>query len=163
MDAIFARMIAYYQIELSNSVISLYHDALEQYQIDDIKRACGEHIRESKWFPKISELCDRLKQHVPKIESNADQQAAIVLNEIRHCGYHHTPTWEDPITAHLFSRRFNFQSLCDTLKESENKWFVKEFKEAYLAAHDVCGGNIQLLEFNNHKQLERSKVPGLLS
>ena len=137
------RMVSYYQQEITPDVIELYHQALASYPTESVKQACGEHIKTSKWFPKICELVDLLKAHIPKLESIADQQAAVVLSTISRHGYTYSPTWVDPITADLMSRRFNYRSLCNTLTEAETKWFIKEFKEAYAAAHDMCGGDVK--------------------
>lgn len=146
LNAVLMRMVSYYQQEVHPDVIELYHQALAAYPTEAIKRACGEHIKTCKWFPKICELVDILKTHTPALESIADQQAGIVLNHIRRYGYTSLPVWEDPITDRLFSQRFSYSELCNSLTEKETKWFVKEFKEAYQAAHDVCGGDTLRLE-----------------
>ena len=146
MDKLMAWTAAYYERELTESHVEVYCMALDDYGMDEIRSAFKSHVLESKWFPKISELNDRLKAHTPQLESIADQQAGIVLNHIRRYGYTSLPVWEDPITARLFSQRFSYSELCNSLKESETKWFVKEFKEAYQSAHDFCGGDTRLLE-----------------
>ncbi len=134
-------MARYYQVEiLGEDVLAMYHEALKDYSIAQIREAATAHIKNSKWFPKINELIDLLKPRTPQLESIAEQQAAIVLGAIARYGYRYMPKWKDPITAHLFSSRFKWQSLCDSLTDSERKWFVKEFKEAYQAAHDMSEG-----------------------
>lgn len=137
---------AYYQVEaFPATVLEMYHDFLYEFDLHKVKQAFMKHIETSNWFPKIAELKKLLEQHTPKIESIADQQAALVVATIRNYGYRHSPVWEDPITAHLFTHRFNFKALCATLTESETKWFIKEFKEAYQAANDMCDGDVKQL------------------
>lgn len=140
------RMISYYQIELTADVIELYHNALKSYDVDSIAVATGQHIKTCKWFPKICELNELLKEHVPQLESKATDQAALVILMVSQNGYLNEPVWEDAITRHLFQRRFKWRSLCDTLTDDENKWFVKDFIQAYTAANDMCDGNPELLE-----------------
>jgi len=142
IDTILLRLARYYQVEIPGAdVLEMYHQALEGYTPDQIADASTKHVKASKWFPKISELIELLKPLVPKIESVADQQAALVIKTIRSCGYRGRPRWEDPITSYLFRGRFNFQALCSTLTEDENKWFIREFKDAYLSMADIAAAN----------------------
>jgi hypothetical protein len=131
---------------MTPDVVELYSEALSEYPIELITDAATKHVKESKWFPKISELVEHLKPHIPQIESVAEQQAAVVINAIRNYGYMRAPEWSDPITRDLFKHRFNWQSLCSTLTEEENKWFIKEFVQAYQATNDMCGGDVRQLE-----------------
>jgi hypothetical protein len=144
LDVILAATLNYYQAKLEPEVIEMYHDALDGLPIDKIKRAFTAHIKTSKWFPKISEILERVDPR-PAIESSAEQQAAVVVAAMRTNGYLHEPKWTDPVTAHLFAGRYNWRSLCETLTEEETKWFVKEFKVAYAGALDVCAGDPQRL------------------
>lgn len=145
IDLILMRLVSYYQAEITPDVIDLYSESLSDYPIERIKKAATQHVKTSKWFPKISELVELAKDHMPQIESLAETQAALVINRIRSEGYRALITWEDPVTSYLFQRRFNWKSLCNTLTEDENKWFIKEFKEAYRGAIDMCGGDVKQL------------------
>ena len=143
---ILMRLITYYQVELTANTIELYHQCLEDYHLDLISQAATTHVKTSKWFPKISELIRLMKPHTPRIESKSTEQAAIVLQAIRSYGYNHEPIWNDPITNYLLKSRFNWKSLCNTLTEEEEKWFVKNFNEAYLATADISQVDIKQLD-----------------
>jgi len=140
------RLIAYYQVELTADTINLYHQCLADYDVELIASAASIHVKSSKWFPKISELVSLMKPHIPRIESKATEQAAIVLQAIRSYGYNHEPIWSDPITNYLLKSRFNWKSICNTLTEEEEKWFVKNFNEAYLSAADISQGDMKQLD-----------------
>lgn len=146
MDSILLRLARYYQIEIpGNDVLELYHQALDGLSIEQISGAASRHVRQSRFFPKVCELIELAKPSEPKIESTAEQQAAAVIQTIRNYGQNYKPTWADPITAHLMMGRFNYAALCQTLTESETKWFVKEFMQAYCAIEDVSSKSKSLM------------------
>ena len=148
IDTILLRMFNYYQVEVFKpDVLEIYHELFERWSIEDIKKACSMHMDESKWFPKFAELKKYLPQpHVPQIESTANVQASHVLQMIRQNGYRYEPVWQDPITKLLMRTRWKWASLCETSTEDNEKWFVKEFVEAYLSSSDYHHDDFDLLE-----------------
>ena len=148
VDKILMTMFAYYQIEAYPPTgLEIYHSLLSRWELNEIKEACSKHIEGCNWFPKIAELNEILPaQHVPQIESVANVQAAHILDMIRRNGSRYEPKWEDPITDGLMHTRWKWSSLCGTSTEDNEKWFVKEFVDAYLAQSDYRHDDVGLIE-----------------
>jgi hypothetical protein len=146
-----------YQMEPpGEDVLELYHAALSQFSLIEIRTAAGQHLKTSKWFPKISELIELIPSaHIPKLESIATVQAGVVLKMIREFGSRFEPLFNDPVTAHLMRTRFNYRGLCMNMIESEEKWFVKNFIESYLAMNDWIGGDTERLGLEAPAQLKQ--------
>jgi hypothetical protein len=132
---------------LSKPAIWLYVNALSDLHFRGVSDALSKLAKESRFFPMPAEVRGLCEPTSPAIESVAEQQAAIVLNAIRQHGAKYEPAWEDPTTRSLFRGRFRWTSLCSTLTEEETMWFVREFKQAYLAAADA-GAALGPLEFS---------------
>ena len=118
---------------LNKELLNIYYDILKEYPLKSVKTACRKAIEICKFFPKISEIINFIKEEQPQIKDLAEIQATEVLKQMQECGYCNTPKFTDPVTIELMKHRFNFVSLCKTMKESEIKWFVKEFIQAYQA------------------------------
>jgi len=152
-------MTAYYQIEAyESSVLDLYHKALEGYSLEDIRVACTTHIKQSKWFPKVSEIIDLIpKSNTPKIESIALIQAHNVVAKLRTNGQTNPPDWDDPITESLMTSRWNWYGFCE-IQTKDVKWFVKEFVEAYLARQDMVASGMLMLDYPNRTSSGSVKI-----
>ena len=50
------KLVKYYNKSLDADVLGIYKDALSDIDDDVIDQAATEHIRTSRWFPKVSEL-----------------------------------------------------------------------------------------------------------
>ena len=116
-------------------VSKLYIEVLKEFSAEQITMAISRSIRELKWFPKPAELIEFIQGPTPQIKDVAEIQAAEVIRQISPVGYYGCPVFSDPVTDRLFQGRFRWQSVC-SLAESDLKWFVREFKEAY-RAHKV--------------------------
>lgn len=129
IDAILLMLARYYQTEIpGEAVLAIYHRALEGFSVEQISAAATQHVRESKWFPKASELIERM---APNLEDAAARQAAAVIDAARRIGSRYQPRFDDPITKHLLTGRFSYRSVCD-MAEDEVKWFMRDFSAAYL-------------------------------
>lgn len=121
----------YYQTEIpGEDVLAIYHRALEGFSVEQISAAATQHVRESKWFPKASELIERM---APNIDDTAARQAAAVIDAARKHGARFKPKFDDPITEHLLTGRFSYRAVCDMVEE-EAKWFIRDFSAAYIDA-----------------------------
>jgi hypothetical protein len=49
--------------------------------------------------------------------------------------------------------RWKWTSLCETSTEDNEKWFVKEFVEAYLSSSDYHHDDYELLEDGKHGEV----------
>lgn len=120
-------------VEITKNQINIYFTAFKQLSMIEVEKAFSRVMY--TWiynkFPPVGVFMKAIEESQPLLEDLADIQASEVLNQIRQCGYYKIPEFKDPVTAHLMSHRFNFQSLCKTLNESEEKWFVKDFVKAY--------------------------------
>ena len=114
----------------------LYIEALREFSAEQITMAISRVIRELKWFPKPFELIEFITGPAPTIEDVAEVQAADVIRQIGPVGFYGYPVFKDPVTDRLFMDRFRWRWVC-SLPESEIKWFVREFKEAYRAYNVV--------------------------
>ena len=81
--------------------------------------------------PPVAIFIEAIQGKAPEIEDKATNEAMKVLNAIRIYGYYNKPKFDDIITRSLVDRRFNWQTLCSTMKEDQEKWFIKDFVEAY--------------------------------
>lgn len=104
----------------------------DNISIDQIRHAARQIIRTRKYntMPTYADFIDVIEGGA---EDQVEVQAGIVLNKIREIGSYGTPFFDDPITEKLFKRRFNWETVCGTVTKDTEKWFVKEFKDAYLA------------------------------
>jgi len=135
-----------YSAEISKPGLKFRFDVLKKYPIEEIEKAAHKIVETWQYtkMPPIAEFVNKIEGDKPQIEDIAEYQAHEVITQIKQAGYNKKPVFTDPITTKLIKRRFNFRSLCQTLLESENKWFVKEFKEAYCAYSRI----------NNQQQIE---------
>lgn len=143
LDRMLVNLAVYYEKPMTEAQVKVYSDLLIDENILEIGTAIKKHIRASRFFPKVSEILDLMPSHnQPKISADtvAQGQAHQILRLIRQNGSNKEPKYEDTITHKLMTTRWNWRSLCETLKESESQWFVKEFVSAY-CAHSELGAN----------------------
>ncbi|KKK53259.1 hypothetical protein LCGC14_3096560 [marine sediment metagenome] len=124
--------------ELSKPGLQFRFDALKEFSIEQVEVAAFKIIKARKYnkMPPVGEIVEAIQGPAPQIEDVAEIQAAEVIRQISPVGYYGCPVFSDPITDRLFQGRFRWQSVC-SLAESELRWFVREFKEAYRAYNVV--------------------------
>ena len=120
-------------VEITRDQINVYFIAFKSFTMSEAEKAFSRVMY--GWiynrFPTVGVFMKAIREDQPLLEDLAEIQASEVLSQIRQCGYYQTPDFKDPVTAHLMSHRFNFQGLCKTLNEDQEKWFVKDFVRAY--------------------------------
>ena len=119
--------------ERTKEQINFYFTTFKAFPISEVEKAFSRVMYSWVYnkFPPVGVFMKAMEENQPLLEDIAEIQATEVLSQIRQYGYYKTPDFKDSITAHLMSHRFNFQSLCKTINEDEEKWFVKDFVKAY--------------------------------
>ena len=119
--------------KITKDKINLYFTAFKPFSIEEVRVAFSKVMY--SWiynkFPPVGVFMKAIEKDQPLLEDLAEIQASEVLSQVRQHGYYQTPIFNDPVTAHLMSHRFNFKSLCKTMNEVAEKWFIKEFIQAY--------------------------------
>lgn len=119
--------------KLDKERLRFYWNKFKQFEIDIFEVAAKRILGtwEYPQIPPVAIFMKELKGPEPQIEDIATNEAMKVLEAIRIYGYTGKPKFDDIITRTLIDRRFKWQTLCSTMKEDQEKWFVKEFVEAY--------------------------------
>lgn len=97
-------------------------------------------------MPTYAEILEAIRGQPPKIEHKATAEANRI---IAHLHTHGATTWpdlsSDPITRRLMTTRWPYKTWAAQVLESELKWWVKEFVEAYQAI-EATGGVAPAIE-----------------
>ena len=73
------------------------------------------------------------------LEDRALVEANNILTHLRYNGATRTPDMQDPITKDLMTNRWPYRAWASRVIESELKWWVKEFCDAYRSFTRVTG------------------------
>ena len=122
----------------SESFVEVRYNLLKNYEIEKIIGAC-EWIflnREATFpaMPTTKEIIDAIEKVFEKKRPDrviAEEQADLVLLQLRAYGRFYDPVFEDKITQELMTRRWRWADWAESLKEDEKKWWRKDFVEAY--------------------------------
>jgi len=107
-------------------------EMLKEFSIDQVEHAAKKIMLTRKYtkMPPIAEFIEAIQgNHEHQIEDRAEVEATYVIS----CIGQDYPVFNDPVTAHLMSRRWKWSTWAPAVLESELKWWAKEFKEAYRA------------------------------
>ena len=105
-------------------------EALKQYGIDQVRAAAVCLVKNRKFLkmPTIAEFIEAI-EGTP--EDRAEIEAMKVIDNIRLFGRYNPPRFEDPATSKVVGR-MGWNNLC-SMPEDQQKWFVRDFMEAYKA------------------------------
>jgi len=108
-------------------------DMLKNYSIDQVESAAKQIILIRKYtkMPPVAEFIEAIEGQKSKIEDKALVIANNIISHLRTHGSHIFPKIEDPIALKLMKNRWPYYEWASTVLESELKWWVKEFCEAY--------------------------------
>ena len=115
--------------------------ALQEYSIDHITQA-GTWLlmnRENVYppVPTTKEFIDAINTQSGQVEISSDNraeiQAGVVLKKLKYEGRNAPVDFEDPITFHLMTGQWRYNSWAATVKEKDLTWWKKEFVKAYCA------------------------------
>lgn len=145
IDKIIFLMGNYYGQSLSEDVVDLFHQLWAEHETEDISTACSLWMKtpgeKNRWFPRANEIIEIIERNKgPKItiQTRAQQQWRVILQQIPKHGMYHPPTWSDPITAQLVQNQFSWSYLC-SMEESELQWEQKRWCEAFELAAELYG------------------------
>jgi hypothetical protein len=126
--------------EFDPASIDVWHEALAEFDIEEISTAFSTHVKESKFLPTISEIIHIIKSTKgpqTSIDARAQQQWRVVMDAVRRYGYRRgAPLFADPITANLIRTQFRWTYLCEIQEQDEN-WEQKRWCEAFELAEEV--------------------------
>ena len=113
-----------------------YFTALENFSIEQTEKAISKAIGSCKFFPKPVELIEIITGGQKQLQNNAEIEVDKILCHLRQYGAGKHPELSDPISRHLMTKRWPYQSWAIMVLESELVWFKKEFITAYNAYSD---------------------------
>ena len=132
-------------VEFTKDSLRLYFAALETFSINQVRDAAKNILTtwEFNRIPPIAILIKAIKKE-PAIEDTALIMAHRIIVHLKADGSGIFPYLEgDRIAEHLMKNRWPYYSWASTVLESELKWWVKEFSEAY-RAHVSAEKTIQI-------------------
>ena len=127
-----------FNADISETLIAKRYDVLKDYGIEKISIACSWILKNrEKTFPAMpttKEIIDAIEKVCEKKRPDrviAEEQADLVLLQLRAYGRFYDPIFEDKITQELMTRRWRWADWAESLKEDEKKWWRRDFVEAY--------------------------------
>jgi len=127
-----AALAEYYGKELSEGVVTLYWQGLQQYDIDDIESAIGRHLQNpdsGQWMPKIADI-------VRMIDGTTQSAAAMawakVMRAVGAVGQYQSIGFDDAVIHLTIDDLGGWPKLCQT-EEAEMPFLQKRFETAYRA------------------------------
>ena len=141
MDSIlFNAEACYPNAEFNPASLDLWHQALAEYDIDEISTAFTAHVKKNRFLPTIAEIVTILedKRSPPiNLEARAQAQWRVVMQAVRMVGLENgAPCFADPITDNLIRTQFSWEYLCSSRIENEN-WGQKLWCEAYQLSAEI--------------------------
>jgi hypothetical protein len=115
---------AYGTTDLTKTRLALMFDDLSEYDIGDIAKALREHRKSCKWFPKVSEIVERMQPNTDQTALIAWSQALPLLRDSRNAKS------DDPITEKVIQDLGGWFQL-GMKSTSELVWVEKEFEKRY--------------------------------
>lgn len=118
--------------KISDVLKNIYWEALKPFSDEQCKQAFDKVFVTAKFFPKPADLVEAIGQGKPKIEDKALIIAHRIITNIERKGCKNFPDLsDDPIAKHLMTTRWPYYYWAEQVLESELKWWIKEFCEAY--------------------------------
>lgn len=119
--------------EVSEPLQEAYIKILSGYPIDKICNAFDRAMVTCKFWPKPAEIIELIGGNVSDV---AEVETGKVLDSIHRYGGGQTIVFDDPVTQAVIKQGFGgWIKLCSELKESEEKWFRKDFINIYKSYH----------------------------
>lgn len=127
-----AALAEYYGRELSDGVVALYWQGLQQYAIEDIEAAIGRHLQNpdsGQWMPKIADI-------VRMIDGTTQSAAALawakVMRAVGAVGQWQSVGFDDALIHLAIDDIGGWPKLCQTT-EAELPFAQKRFETNYRA------------------------------
>lgn len=119
-----------FSAEVTADGLEFRFECLKKYSIEQIKAAALAVVRTRK-YTKMPTVADFIEAIEGNTDDRAEQEAMLVLAEIRRIGSYQTPAFADTKTRQIVSH-MGWGNLCQ-MKEIESRFFVKDFIESYRA------------------------------
>jgi len=119
-------------IQLSAPGIALKFAALQQFSIEEIKRAAISMMANKKYssMPSVSDFLEHLGGG--NAEDKGQVQAALVWQSVVKYGGARSVVFDDPCTMAVIHQGFGgWQKMCSELEVDKMKWFIKDFTGLY--------------------------------
>lgn len=133
--------------ELSKPGLKMRFEALKALSIEQVDQVAMKILATKKYrsMPTVAEFLEYLQPAQSLgMNSRAQIEADKIISHLKQYGASMWPKLSDPITRHLMTHRWPYGRWASTVLESEIKWWVKEFIEAYKAYKE--NGGQELLE-----------------
>lgn len=140
LDKILLGMALYYDKEMNSAVVSIYHELLADFNLDEIKAACSIWMKSNRFYPKVNKIIGIIEKNrgpTISIESRAQQQWRIVLSTLGRGPF------KDPITAYLCKHQFRHSYLRNMLEVNEH-WEEKRWCKAFALSGEIGEERLQL-------------------
>jgi len=119
--------------KISTVLTSMYWKALETVSDKEAEKGFSLAFTKCEFFPKPVELL-ALMNNKPAVEDLALTVAHDIVSHLKIYGLTKLPNLSgDDIAIHLMTKRWPYKAWASEVLESELKWWVKEFSEAYRA------------------------------
>lgn len=122
----------YYGKELSEGVISLYWQGLQQFSIEDIEVAIGRHLQNpdtGQWMPKIADIVRMLEGTT---QSAAAMAWAKVMRAVGSVGQYQSIAFDDAVIHLTIDDLGGWPGICQT-SEEETPFLQNRFEKNYRA------------------------------
>jgi len=119
-----------YGRELNSTALRVYYEIFKEegFTVNQINQA-SKHLLKTREFTSMPTPAEFINAIKGSNEDQAELQSHIVLQAVRG----DSQIFTDPVTQHLMTTRWMVDRLKETLVEREEHFFVRDFKEAYIA------------------------------
>lgn len=125
---LFALLAAAYPKEpMTEAQVTLYTQMLAPYDGLAVRGAVLLHIQQSPWFPRLSDVVDRLTK---RDQLDPDEAWREVVTAIRRVGMYRTPSWSHPALAETVAA-LGWNTLCESENpEADRAHFLRFYASA---------------------------------
>jgi len=121
-----------FSASLSRPGIDIRWRALKQYSIEQVEAAAHLILR-TRRFTTMPTVADFVEAIEGGHEERAQLEAVNAWRAIQRIGGYSSVRFQDPVTAAVIDRRFGgWARLCEEQLETDRKWFLRDFAEAYI-------------------------------
>lgn len=118
---------------ITPQITEIYFRILDRFDIEEVERGISKTCATLKFFPKPAELIDAICGGQADLEDKAHIEATRVLTAIKRVGTYDSVAFDDPVTMAVISQNFGGWHRFADMRESEEKWFLKDFAKAYVS------------------------------
>jgi hypothetical protein len=122
-----------FSASLTDRGIAVRFDALKRYGMHQVERACERLLYHHK-YTKMPTVADFVEAIEGSEELNAHAEALGVIKAIKQYGAGKSVRFKDGTTSAVVQHMYGgWPELCRLMRESEEKWFVRDFIKTYTA------------------------------